>query len=231
MTKLHKLFLLIGLTASLSGCSKQPNEPMTAFISIPHLLKSTFYHQTGSYWIYEETATGFVDCVYVTSASFDTVPILHPGNLTPISSKESFRLTLASSFYGNEVAVYSEVDCLAASFRPTAPHHWITYEIRVNANRVLWANHLFTWPFTIGKLEPAYRFTGPSQSWQVNRILTNFEINGQTYDTAYSTITNLDLTRQAQEVHRIYVPGIGEVRRNSVNHNIDWRLIRFGLVP
>lgn len=231
MIKFLKLILLMGLAASLATCSREPAPEMAPFISLPNLLKSTFYHKAGSYWIYEETATGFVDSVYVKSASFDTLPILHPGSKEVISQKEGFRLQIGSSFYGNEVTVYSEVDCLAASFRPTAPHHWVTYEIRLNANRVLWATHLFTWPFTIGRLEPAYRFMGPSQTWQADRLLTPFELNGQTYDTAYSTITNLDLTRQAQEVHRVYVPGIGEVRRHSVSQGIDWQLIRFNIVP
>ena len=231
MIKQLKVILLLCLLAFLSSCSKKTPEAFDEFISIPPLLKATFYHNTGSYWIYEEAYTGFIDCVFVQSATFDTVPILHPGNFTEISRKERFHLRIASSFYGSVVNIYSEVDCLAASFRPETPHHWVTYELRDARNNPVWANHLFTWPFTVGKLEPAYRFTGVSQAWQVDKIITNFTLNGQTYDTAYSTITDLDLTRQAQEVHRIYVPGIGEVRRNSVNHGIDWSLIRYASLP
>lgn len=219
------------LLAFVSSCSKETPEAFAEFISLPPLYKSTFYHKAGSYWIYEESNTGVLDCVFVQTSVFDTVSILHPGSLTEIGKKEWFHMRIASTFYGSLVRVYSEVDSLAASFRPQEPHHWVTYEVRNNENNPQWATHLFTWPYTIGKTEPAYRFTGNSQSWELNEVLTNFVLNGQTYDTAYSTITNLDLTRQGQEVHRIYVPGIGEVRRNSVNHGIDWKLIRYYNVP
>lgn len=214
------------LSLMMAACSKEAENPPLAFVPIPHEVKSTFYHKTGSYWIYEENFTGFVDSVYVVSATFDTTDVIHPGNLTPIGKLERFKMRVKSSFYGNEVEISSEADYLAASFRPNEPHHWVTYQTFTSQNVPEWASHLFIWPFITGKTESAYRFLGPVQSWSVTRIDQGFSLRGLTYDTVYTTITKLDLTRQAQEVHRQIAVGVGEIRRNSVNHGIDWQLIR-----
>ncbi len=214
------------LTLLAFSCSKKEEPAGLEFVAIPAAIKSTFYHKAGSYWIYEETFTGFVDSVYVISAIFDTTDVLHPGNLSPIGKLERFKMRVKSSFYGNEVEISSEADYLTASFRPNEPHHWVTYQTFTSQNVPEWASHLFIWPFITGKTESAYRFLGPVQSWSVTSIDQGFSLRGLTYDTVYTTVTKLDLTRQAQEVHRQIAVGVGEIRRNSVNHGIDWQLIR-----
>jgi hypothetical protein len=214
------------LTGLALSCGKKQEPAGLEFVGIPTAVKSTFYHKVGSYWIYQEANTGFVDCVLVSSATFDTIAVIHPGSKEPIASKESFSMKVRSSFYGNEVDVFSEVDYLKASFRPSEPHHWVTYQTRANQNVVVWATHLMTWPFTVNKAEPAFRFLGNSQIWRLDSILTNYTLSNQTYDTVWYTVTQLDLTRQSQEVHRHIALGIGEIRRNSVNQGIDWHLLR-----
>jgi hypothetical protein len=233
----HKMKVLVNIIGSvllmmtMSNCSKEPEQPLSPFIPLPEVIKSTFYHPAGSYWIYQELNTGFIDCVFVNSSTFDTANFIHPGNFSAIGKFEKFKLLQRSTFYGNEVEIFSEIDYLTASYQPNIPHHWITYQTK-NANNVPeWASHLFTWPFQFKVAEPAFRFFGASQSLTIDTLLPTYSLNGIVYDSVYLTVTRLDLTRQAQEVHRHIGIGVGEIRRNSVNNNIDWQLLRHYRAP
>jgi len=82
MLSAPKLSFYLIAVSILFGCVKKKQEavPNYGIYSPPIVLADYCYFKTGSYWVYKDSVSGVIDCVYVKNAYVQTYDVLESAN-------------------------------------------------------------------------------------------------------------------------------------------------------
>lgn len=211
-------FIIICGMAVLDSCHQDPipsPQPSNTTYWIPREVKDYCYFKEGSYWIYQDSATGQLDSVYVYYAA-NGLDTLHNQDYNGLY--DWFDCKMMSSFDN-----YTYEHWYHATYMSTHPNRAMCYRDKYRPGDDAGETIIIDYPFVIGQnCYPVGSGTvttvGFLDSMIVDQIFYhNVDILSQSDDATMNT------------GHSVYYlsKNIGIIRKEKPDSNIVWNLLRY----
>lgn len=216
---MKQLLTVLALTAlSFSACKDENGNGKEYFEGpLTQELKDYTYFRNGTYWVYEDSATGDLDSFYVyDSQNFFTDYLDNTGE--PLAKLEVFQYFTNSSYDGN--TYYYLTDLINNRY---SDHPEVTILRVVKKGGTHTQNHFVRYPLEVGR---EYQY-GPSlMRLETRPDKVNFK------NTFHNILVYRDLanTTEGGETLFYIAKNIGIIRKEVKKTNRVWNLIRYKIV-
>jgi len=223
-----RLLLAVALLIPFTGCKKE-NENLASEFPLPPALKSMFYFQPGSYWIYADVLGGHLDSVYVVSSVRDTLYVYHPGSQELIATKERITTRTASLFFGAHYVYESDTDERQLWINPKSDAYRIK-RTKFAGTTNLGSTFVTYFPYVANQRNEAFRGSGLIYSCLTVGPKTNLPVMDSILPLAYHVQVDRDRTEQHNLYNLYFVENLGLARFDSPTNPQDWRLVRYKVI-
>lgn len=223
-----RLLLALVLLNSLFACKKEEDKLASEF-PLPTALKSMFYFQPGTYWIYADVHGEHLDSVYVVSSSLDTVNVYHPGSKELVARKERITTRTASLFFGAHYVYQSDTDERLLWINPNSSAYRIK-RTKFSGTQNLGNTYVTYFPYVANERYEAFQGGGLSYACVTVGAVTELQIIDSILPRAYHVQVDRDRTEQHNLYNLYFVENLGLARFDSPTNPQDWRLVRYRIV-
>lgn len=181
-------------------------------------VKNWLYFQPGTYWIYEEATSGDIDSVYVTGDTYDD------GN----SESAFFRCETYSSYYNyyfNYLSdnsstctntFWGEKKCIIVRRNKTKPGDFVGETV--------------TFFFRPKTGDYGYTWNNTGSITSVENNLDSLELGNQIYYSVPILMETFNITEESQPTRFYFSENIGIIKKELLDSNQVWNLIRYNIV-
>ncbi len=221
MKKLLVLIIpLLCLTLpTLHGCKpdddSQPPAP-TPFYAIPQLVKDYSWFNVGTYWVYEDSATGLLDSIGVYNAYYDTISYGYDGK-PPMGIFEEMSVESKSTL--DQTKYFFDIrGC------PCLPQHYVPLVKYVKATPGWGVDYslLVAYPFTINRGFAA----GANGIYTLRDSFETYTVANKTYSKVLLYHNVKDETLSLDSTLTWVAKGYGIIRKQSLHKNKTFWLKR-----
>jgi len=207
-----------------SGCRKRDNRAIGDIYLIPQEVKDYTYFLSGTYWIYQDSITGNFDSVYVFDAYIDTDTIeLKPDD--PGKEIVEYYFYRTKSSYLNKMVTY---DCNTSFYKCVDNKEMrpCFYTTRGNSDG---SGFCFFYEF----YEGAWTYAGYGNIYSKITLVKNwgsFQLNNATYSNVVEFYDDKNITEDDNRTCFYFSKNIGIIRKEILDSNQTWNLIRYNIV-
>lgn len=215
MKRILYFITFLGATALVS-CHNDPDPPIPSVdeAEMVRQLKEFTYFKEGSYWVYEDSATGDLDSMFVHYA--DDGEGLNSDN---------------EKYYWFNCFIYSTRDSFEyhytfhSSWSTSNPYRSFVFREKTKPGDNVGQTRFVDFPFVLGRY-----FFWSYDSIQTHDVLDSVTLSAETYhDIAIITHTNDDSEQSPTEYW--VAQNVGIIRYEVADSNRIWRLVRKHIVP
>ena len=224
---MKQLLYIVIIAISLTGCQKckdknKQSEPSYSFAEQPDLYAYAYF-KPGTYWVYQDSISGILDSVYVTFAN-----------------KGSYTNGDAEVAKGLYRGTFSWFTCyMTSSYDHYQYNNWMdqSYEVHgspptVNRERYIMPSSgnkngetIHTAIISIGKQLTSY----PDYVYYKNHY-SSFQVKGVFFNQVQKWLNKQSMIDNKQDTYYYIAKNIGIVRREQVDSNRTWNLIRYHII-
>jgi hypothetical protein len=218
-------YLFFVLVIFLSGCRKKDDPEIGSIYLLPQEVKDYSLFLPGTYWIYQDSTTGNEDSVYVINSSngkdtFDLKPD-DPGD----EVVEFFQFDTKSSFNNGEIFRY---DCNTSFYQcvDSKQPKPCFYVDRANSTG---SGFCFLYDFYVG----AWVYSSYAGFYSKITIVNKWSIlnlNSINYNNVVELNDDKNITENSNRTNFFFAKNIGIVRKELLDSNRTWSLIRYKIV-
>lgn len=181
-------------------------------------VKNWLYFQSGTYWIYEEATSGAIDSVYVTSNTYDD------GN----SQSAFFRCETFSSYYNYYFNYLSDNSNLCDNTFWGEKRCIIVRRSKYYPGDFVGETITFFYRPRTGDYGYTWNNTGSITS--VENCLDSLVIDSSIYYQVSVMKETINITEERQSTKFYYSEHIGIIKKELLDSNQVWNLIRYNIV-
>lgn len=220
MKKLYLLSILSVVVAISQYSCKPDDDPQppapTPFYAIPQVVKDYSWFNVGTYWVYEDSATGQLDSIGVYNAYYDTISYGYDGK-PPMGIFEEMSVESKSTL--DQTKYFFDIrGC------PCLPQHYVPLVKYVKATPGWGVDYslLVAYPFTINRGFAA----GSNGIYTLKDSLETYTVANKTYSKVLLYHNVKDETLSLDSTLTWVAKGYGIIRKQSLQKNKTFWLKR-----
>ena len=212
------------------GCRKKDPEAISGVYLFPQEIKDYTFFMPGTYWVYQDSISGVEDCVYVINytAGIDTIDI--NSNNTGKEVVEYFGYETART-YDNFTYYYSSNTSFSdqcVDNNEKRPCFWTNRE-KWGPGNYVGGGFCFLYKFYDG----AWSYSGWASGYSKVSIVSHWNsiiLNSILYNSVVEFNDNKNITENDNQTNLFFARNIGIIRKELLDSNETWNLIRFNIV-
>ena len=226
-TTIRKIAYILFISICLTGCQKckkkQP-EPDLGFSSPVNTdLYAYAYFKPGTYWVYQDSISGILDSVYITFAN--------KGTYTNGDAE------VAQGYYRGTFSWFS-CDAIS-SYDHYKYQNWMDQSYEVNGSAPTVNRERYIMPGSGNKngetihtaiISIGQKLTSYPDYIYYQNFYTNFMVNNIVFNNVQKWLNKQSMIDAKQDTYYYISKNIGIVRREQLDSNRTWNLIRYNIV-
>lgn len=207
----HLFACICAASLSLSSCRENGKDQPTPAVKIPLEVYNYCYFKVGSWWVYQDSATGNLDTVFVTESQKGTDSSYYQKNSTqPIYEWFTMNTRSTDNGYNYKYTLH------------TSWEHSVVFRIKTKPGHAAGQTICFFWQLFDGKKLHPY-----TQNGEVTFIhsVDSLSLLSATYHDILVFKDSENITEENAETLFYYSKGTGIVKKEMPGKNQTWQLI------
>ena len=226
-----KKFLFVFFMLLLGqGCRKNDPDAIRGVYLFPQEVKDYTLFLPGTYWVYQDSISGIEDCVFVKNISMGIDTIASSSNSGGKEVVEFFGYETARS-YDNYTYYYSSntsFSDLCIDNNEKRPCFWTNRE-KYGLGNYFGGSFCFLYEFYDG----AWSYSGWASGYSKVSVVSHWKsitLNSILYNSVVEINDNKNITENNNNTNFFFAKNIGIVRKELLDSNQTWNLIRYNIV-